>query len=85
MHCGLVLLGIDGGTGWGGRTSGFFLATVGPGGDDDRVWKREMLKAARGYWFHMVGPGRLCTMVDFWGPCSLGQPQPISTLLLSSR
>lgn len=77
------------GNGGGRKNLGFFLATTSPGGDDHRVWKWEILKAARGYWFHVLGPGRLCTMVDFCGllltPCSLGQPQPFSTLLLSSR
>lgn len=38
-----------------------------------------------GSWFHMFGPERLCTMVDLCQPCSLGQLQLISTLLLSSR
>lgn len=38
-----------------------------------------------GSWFHMVGPERLCTMVDSWQSHSLGQPQLISTVLLPSR
>lgn len=62
-----------------------FLAAIGPGGDDDRARKWEMLKAAGVSWFHIVGPGGLCTMIDLWGPCSLEQLQPMSTLLLSSR
>lgn len=41
-----------------------FLATIDPGGDDDGAWKWEMLKAAGVSWFHIVGPGRLCTVVD---------------------
>lgn len=69
------------GNGLGGKNPGFFLATISPrqGLEVGDIESR----------FHVVGPGMLCTVVDFCGllltPCSLGQPQPVSTLLFSSR